>query len=104
MRLSVYAGDGGSMRSATKFTFATDEGVKVTVAGGNQVLDVDEVGQAPVQLTDVVEAAHVVAGLLYRYQDHCLVVHPSGYSSRGNEGTTADVYPQAGQPRINVEG
>lgn len=56
-------------------------------------------------LADVDDAGRTLAQLLVRCRDQSLVVNTArGTQLRGDEATSADVYPPHRHPRINVKG
>lgn len=104
MHFNINAGDGGYSRVADAIHFVDGEGAKHTLRGGFQAITlVNADGERT--LTDVDEAAHELARLLYTYSDLSVVIPvTSGRTMRGDEGTSADVYPPGRHPRITVLG
>ena len=104
MKLSIYP-SAGDARMATRLEFIAGDGVLATVScprlGG--FLVAERASEPGPPTDDVDEAAGVLALLLHRYRDASLLI-PSegGYSLRGDEDSTADVYPAEHHPRIKV--
>lgn len=105
MKFNVRPLDGGTGRAGHQFAFVDDAGVAASATCGqlhNVMFEGD--GLLPLPVTDVNEAAEQVGRLLHRYRDYSLVVYAGGgVTARGDERTTADVYPPGRHPRINIE-
>lgn len=104
--------DGSDGRYASTLQFVDDKHVTYTIA---VVRDVDTFkgtvsivgtnGDQLVELSDVDEIARQLGRLLAACADQSLVVNTLGGTSlRGDEGTTADVFPPGRHPRINIKG
>ena len=111
MRFYVKAGDGTDGRLADTIQFVDAAGVTYTVATSHNVdhttSGVSIVGRntEPLELHDVDDAGRQLARLLVLCHDQGMVVDSSrGSRLRGDEETTADVYPPGRHPRINVQG
>lgn len=110
MHFYVKAGDGTDGRLADTIQFVDAAGVTYTVAATRNVdltsSGVSIVGRDAEQLEvhDVDEAGRQLARLLVLCHDQGMVVDSlSGRRLRGDEETTADVYPPGRHPRINIE-
>lgn len=102
MHFNINAGDGGYSRVADVIHFVDGEGAKHTLTGGFQAITVVN-ADGERTLTDVDEAAHELARLLCTYSDLSVVIPvTSGRTMRGDEGTSADVYPPGRHPRVTI--
>ena len=111
MHFYVKAGDGTDGRLADTIQFVDAAGVTYTVAASHNVdltsSGVSIVGRdvEPVEVHDVDEAGRQLARLLVLCHDQGMVIDSlRGRRLRGDEETTADVYPPGRHPRINIEG
>lgn len=105
MMFTVRPFDGSSGRLADRISFLTETGTVAWATTGNHGFQFGEADIVSVPHRDLTVAAEQVAQLLCRHRDHSLVVHPtSSGSARGDEATTADVYPPGHQPRVIVQG
>lgn len=104
MHFSVTAGDGTFTRKAQAIKFVHSAGVTHTLTAKYEGLMIESPTGVEV-FDDVNEAAVWVAALLHRCSDQSVVIAAgSGYTTRGDEDKTADVYPPHRHPRINVQG
>ncbi len=110
MRFYVRAGDGTDGRLADTIQFVDGAGVTYTAATTRDVdhrsSGVSIVGRTSdqIEVHDVDEAGRQIARLLVLCHDQSMVVDSlRGTRLRGDEETTADVYPPQRHPRINVE-
>lgn len=102
MHFNINPGDGGNSRVADAIHFVDGEGAKHTLTGGFQAITLVNAGDERT-LTDVDEAAGHLARLLYTYRDLSLVIPvTSGRTMRGDEGTSADVFPPGRHPRVTI--
>lgn len=106
MKFSVRPLDGGPGRLAVHLAFVDSDGETATAlcpaAGGFLVWEKRTGESTSIDRTN--DAADLIGRMLHRYRDRSLVVYSgSGYRARGDEDTTADVYPPGKHPRINVE-
>ena len=110
MQFYVNAGDGTSGRYADTLQFVDGHAVTYTVAVARTVdytASVTVVGPNGErhELADVDDAARQLARLLVVCRDQSLVVDTArGTQVRGDEATTADVYPPHRHPRVNIKG
>lgn len=111
MHFYVNAGDGTDGRLADTIQFVDAAGVSYTVATSNNVdlttSGVSIVGRntEAVEVHDVDDAGRQIARLLVLCHDQGMVVDTArGRRLRGDEETTADVYPPGRHPRINIRG
>jgi hypothetical protein len=112
MLFYVTVGNGTDGRYADTIQFVDGNGVTYTVAVAPATLahrtsSVSLVGTngEQLELSDVDDVGRQIARLLVLCRDQSLVVGTSrGTRLRGNEETTADVYPPRCHPRIVVKG
>ncbi|MFE6229420.1 hypothetical protein [Cellulosimicrobium sp. NPDC057862] len=110
MNFYVNAGDGTSGRYADTLQFVDDRGVTYTVAIARTIdytpsVTVVGANGERHELADVDDAGRQIARLLVLCRDQSLVVDTArGTQARGDESTTADVYPPRQHPRIIVKG
>jgi hypothetical protein len=113
MRFYAHATDGGSGRHAATIVLVNGD-------GGTHTITTDRIDTGPpaytpqlrvrsvvgsVEFVDVNEAAQLVAQLLHQCRGHSTVIEAGGgTTSRGDERTSADVYPPYRHPRIVIEG
>lgn len=106
MKFNANALDGGVGRLTRRINFLDDQGVVASISSEASSGTVTwNVSDSPAGLTqDIAAAAEQVARMLYRYRDHSLVLYPdTAHTMRGDESSSADVYPPGRQPRIIVE-
>lgn len=104
MMFTVRPFDGSSGRLADRISFLAETGTIAWAATGNHGFQFAEGEIVSVPHRDITVAAEQVARLLFRYRDHSLVVpSTSSGAARGDEATTADVYPPGHQPRVIVQ-
>ena len=105
MRFYLNAGDSDGGRIARRVSIIDENGLVASMETGRDGLTIRDGDVEAGPFSDPATAGIELAAILHRHREFPLVAHPPGSSAlRGNERDTADIYPPARRPRINVEG